>query len=194
MGRHKGFDEAHVMARVLELFWRRGYLATSMQDLQRATGLKPGSLYHSFGSKEDLFLCTVDYYLEQVVDARVSQYLSGPEPLAGIRAFFTSTFMPFARDFRSPGCLLTNTVVELGQETSAIRRKVQNGLRRIERALHRQLQRAQTQGRINRRADTRNLARHLLNSFQGLMVMSKLSNDKRKLTAITDSALQILEA
>ena len=62
MPRPPGYQRSTVLGRATELFWRRGYGATSVADLVTATGLKPGSLYAAFGSKKGLFLEVLAQY------------------------------------------------------------------------------------------------------------------------------------
>lgn len=67
MARPKTFDHDQVLDRAVELFWRKGYEATSIQDLVEAMGIQRGSLYAAFGSKQDLFLAVLDRYGDVVV-------------------------------------------------------------------------------------------------------------------------------
>ena len=52
----KQFDRHEVLDRAMAVFWKRGYEATSIQDLLEATGINRGSLYATFGNKQQLFL------------------------------------------------------------------------------------------------------------------------------------------
>ena len=55
MPRPRNFDESDVLARARDQFWAHGYTATSIQDLEAATGLSRSSLYASFGDKRRLY-------------------------------------------------------------------------------------------------------------------------------------------
>jgi len=55
MARTKEFDPEVVLDRALDLFWQRGYEATSLSDLTRAMGINAPSLYAAFDCKEALF-------------------------------------------------------------------------------------------------------------------------------------------
>ena len=63
MARHKEFDPDVALDRALELFWERGYEATSMADLVDHLGIGRASLYATFGSKHELYLKALDRYL-----------------------------------------------------------------------------------------------------------------------------------
>jgi TetR/AcrR family transcriptional repressor of nem operon len=63
-GRPREFDEGEVLDQVLDVFWTRGYEATSIADIVEATGLNKSSLYNSFGSKEELFAAAAERYVD----------------------------------------------------------------------------------------------------------------------------------
>ncbi|GAA0522044.1 TetR family transcriptional regulator [Paractinoplanes deccanensis] len=64
MGRPKGFDEEAAIAAAVELFARRSYDGTSVDDLVGQTGVHRGSLYKSFGSKRGLYLAALRHYVD----------------------------------------------------------------------------------------------------------------------------------
>ena len=55
LGRPRTFSESDVVASASAVFARRGFAATSVDDLVRATGVGRASLYGAFGSKDGLF-------------------------------------------------------------------------------------------------------------------------------------------
>ena len=61
MSRNKAFNEEEVIDKAVKVFWAKGYEATSMQDLIDAMGIQRGSLYATFGSKQQLFLKSLDF-------------------------------------------------------------------------------------------------------------------------------------
>jgi AcrR family transcriptional regulator len=64
MGRHKGFSREEVLERAMPVFWKHGFADTSLQELERATGVNKSGLYVEFRHKEDLFLACLRHYLE----------------------------------------------------------------------------------------------------------------------------------
>jgi TetR/AcrR family transcriptional regulator, transcriptional repressor for nem operon len=61
-GRPRSFDVEAAVERAMDVFWSRGYHATALPDLLRATKLSRGSLYAAFGNKHSLFLRALDRY------------------------------------------------------------------------------------------------------------------------------------
>src|SRR5256885_4033490 len=61
-GRPREFGVDDVLDRAIEVFRERGYEASSMADIERATGLNTSSIYNTFGSKEALFKRSLSRY------------------------------------------------------------------------------------------------------------------------------------
>jgi AcrR family transcriptional regulator len=64
MGRPKGFSREEVLEKAMPVFWKQGFADTSLQDLERATGVNKSGLYSEFRDKEDLFMACLRHYLE----------------------------------------------------------------------------------------------------------------------------------
>jgi AcrR family transcriptional regulator len=64
MGRPKNFSREQVLEKAMPVFWTHGFSDTSLQDLERATGVNKSGLYAEFRDKEDLFVACLRHYLE----------------------------------------------------------------------------------------------------------------------------------
>ena len=64
MGRPKNFSREEVLEKAMPVFWTHGFSDTSLQDLERATGVNKSGLYTEFRDKEDLFVACLRHYLK----------------------------------------------------------------------------------------------------------------------------------
>jgi AcrR family transcriptional regulator len=64
MGRPKNFSREEVLEKAMPIFWKQGFADTSLQDLERATGVNKSGLYAEFRDKEDLYVACLRHYLE----------------------------------------------------------------------------------------------------------------------------------
>jgi len=64
MGRPKNFSREGVLEKAMPVFWTHGFSDTSLQDLERATGVNKSGLYTEFRDKDDLFVACLRHYLE----------------------------------------------------------------------------------------------------------------------------------
>ncbi|MGH1371838.1 MAG: TetR/AcrR family transcriptional regulator [Cellvibrionaceae bacterium] len=191
MARPKAFNEEAVLTEAMLCFWRRGYTATSMKDLEAATGLTPGSLYNSFGSKDGLFLSSLDHYIEKVVRRRVQKYLLQGDPIEGIEAYFYDGFRSGERQIKG-GCLLINTSTELGPHDQTIRKRVLKGMKVAQQGLESAIDRAKAAGQIEPSVDSKTRARHLGLMLNGMLVQTKISTGQEWLDNAMDNVRSLL--
>jgi TetR/AcrR family transcriptional repressor of nem operon len=178
MPRTKSFEEKDVLNSAMRCFWKKGYTATSMKDLEMTTGLKTSSLYHSYTSKDVLFIATIEQYFAQIVTQRVAKMATADDPLAGIQFYFRSSFVD-GEKHNPYGCFLVNTIVELGPHESHVRHVVLDKLCYVEKQLSHALTRAIGAGQIRQDVDVQILAKQLLLLYQGMLVSSKAAKSER---------------
>src|ERR1700685_576049 len=63
MGRPRNFSREEVLEKAMPVFWKHGYSDTSLQELERATGVNKSGLYSEFRDKQDLFVACLRHYL-----------------------------------------------------------------------------------------------------------------------------------
>ncbi len=107
------FNREHVIQKTIELFWHNGYSASSMQQVVKATGLKPGSIYLAFGSKEGLFREALESYSKKYID-EMKQVMDSANSIGeGICTLLTSLITDSLKENYS-SCFLMKTQLELG--------------------------------------------------------------------------------
>ncbi|WP_030933873.1 TetR/AcrR family transcriptional regulator [Streptomyces sp. NRRL S-646] len=194
MARTKEFDPDAALQSALELFWRRGYEATSMSELVDHLGIGRASIYATFGSKHELYLKALERYDRAGLPPIVRE-LSQPGPaLPAVRAL-VRRYATEATDeqLRLNGCLVTNTASELAPHDPAAARRVERNWDHLETVLHSALVRAQAQGELPADRDPLTLARMLLVLLQGLRVVGKASADPARVRDAAEQALTLLD-
>ncbi|TFB53316.1 TetR/AcrR family transcriptional regulator [Cryobacterium sp. Hz7] len=128
MGRLQSFERTTVVQAARDLFWDKGFEATSLADLEDATGLRRSSLYHAFGSKRGLFDAAVEDYQASVIRPRL-RTLTGPGiGRASLLAYFSelrSAVSALPEDSPRRGCLLVNCAAGLAGHDDLARQVVE---------------------------------------------------------------------
>ena len=146
MARPRGFDEDKVIKKAMTIFWERGYDATSITDLEKATGLSRISIYNTFGDKEGLFLRALDLYHSNATRLFEKIAIGG---LEDIERFFEWFARPFhAGASNQSGCLMVNTVLDIWQMETAVYEKVEAYRNMLRSAYARALQNAREKGEM----------------------------------------------
>lgn len=190
MGRPKEFDQDLVLGAAVMVFWKQGFEATSMRDLENATKLTPGSIYNEFGSKVGLFEQSLEHYIDRVVKLRVETYLApSDDPLAGIRQFLVTSVKGVPDAVKGDACLLVNTATELGKTEPTVLTIIKRGFTRIEKGFQEQLLRAQEQCQIRKDLDCKQASKQLMYLMSGLLVASKTQLNMSQVEATVDFTL-----
>jgi TetR/AcrR family transcriptional repressor of nem operon len=194
MPRKKEFDEYEVLHRAMEIFWHKGYEATSVQDLVEQMGINRGSLYGTFTDKRALFLAAIQYYDQTIVTSVVRVLHSPGSPRAAIENYVRSVVEAAVEDRERTGCFLTNSAVEVGPHDPEAEQRLQASLQRIEAAFLDALIAARQMGELGTRRDLRDMARFLTSSLQGLRVMARVNPDRDALRAVADIIVASLDS
>ncbi|MED2040460.1 TetR/AcrR family transcriptional regulator [Bacillus wiedmannii] len=113
MARLREFDEEKALDAAMQLFWEKGYAATSLSDLTAKMEIQKPSLYSAFGDKEGLFEAALRRYTN-LHAANIRTKLQNEQSVKGaIRTFFENMVEEEYKKEFSKGCFCINTMVEL---------------------------------------------------------------------------------
>ncbi len=123
MGRPKSYDRDAVLVAARDLFWERGYEATSIAELAECTGLNRSSLYQEFGSKHGLFEAALDCYADRVISMLFADVRDEGAGLDAVAGLFTRLAELFRcnQAISTRGCLMINTTAELAARDERVR-------------------------------------------------------------------------
>jgi len=176
VARTRAFDETEAVRKALGVFWSRGYEATSLADLEVATGLNRSSLYQAFESKRALFARAVALYLQEVIAPRLTVFATGPAGLGQVTTYFESlatTMGTAPPTLTRRGCLLVNTATELAPHDAEAHRAVEDYRALLQGHLTRALDAAARAGVIPKKTVARRVEL-LVGSVIGVLVTARL--------------------
>lgn len=114
MSGRKQFDVDEVGNQVMRTFWQRGYADTSLGDLTAATGLGKGSLYGTFGDKDQMFRDALRRY-SATHGARFREAMTSQQdnPVRAVEAYFEVILARIADPAVPDGCLVAQSAAHL---------------------------------------------------------------------------------
>lgn len=195
MGRHKEFDQDVAVDKAMELFWTRGYEAVSVQDLCSGLGINRGSLYDTFGDKLELFLICLDRFRDRMDEELyyiLKEETDSPKEQLG-RFFAKVIGISLNNASLHRGCLMANTTLGPAAYEPQVASRVDAYSLNVETLLFQLLMRAQKNRRLKSKHTPRELARFLLNTKQGLHVLSRTCSDRTVLDDAVKVALSLIE-
>src|ERR1700761_9278376 len=188
-GRPRSFDVDAAVERAMEVFWSRGYHATAVPDLLRATRLSRGSLYAAFGDKHSLFLRALDRYIADAVARMEIEFGPRSEPVDGLRAYLAGYVDRTSGANGRRGCLLVATAMELAGQDAEAGRRVAGFFKAMEARVAAALTVAKTAGRLADGVEPSSAARILVCFVEGLRVVGKTEPARNTSQATADALL-----
>lgn len=192
MPRGKTFDPEEKLDEALDLFWRQGCDAVSIQDLVDTLDLNRGSLYGTYGDKEQLWQRTLTRYCEQRRVHLAALFDDPTEPvLPRVRLLMLELANPNTELPR--GCLIVNAITERTNDPATLD-IAQRQINHVEDVLRKAFTRARASGEIPAASSPRQLARFLVVVLQGLHVYDRAMADPRRTRDAVEVAMSAIRS
>jgi TetR/AcrR family transcriptional repressor of nem operon len=192
MARLREFDTDVAVQQVMEVFWRQGFEATSVEDLVAATGIGRGSLYAAFGSKHGLYERALQHYVRQTTDEIRQALMRRTGIRQALRELLLGRVDNALADPGRPGCLLVTAITERLPHDPATRRIASDALTALQESVSAALHVARSLGELPPDTDVAALAAFLVIMIQGLRVVGAAHTDRAALEKAIDVALQAI--
>lgn len=126
MARPREFDREAALQKAIDVFWTKGFAATSTDDLREAMGIGRQSLYNTFGDKRQIYVEALRSYQRAVTGDHIRRLTTPATAIGGIEALLVG-LVSEDDTRRSLGCMGVGSVSEFGAsdpELVAMREKV----------------------------------------------------------------------
>ena len=194
MGRTRTFDEGALFSAATELFWTQGYDATSLSQLADNAGIGNGSIYSAYGSKLGLFSTVFDRYCACRVDVVREAMDSDPLSARGaVENFFATIIADCASQPSRRGCLMLNSLSELGIREPEVRATCDRTTASMEHLVAARLAEGSRVGQLAATAEQCEvLGAQVVLVSQGLIQMSRLDTPESKLVSVAATSVTML--
>lgn len=188
-GRPRTFDMEQALDTALKLFWQHGYEGTSIALLADAIGVNPPSLYAAFGNKEELFVQTIERYVD--LNGHIYRDSLQKETAQEVAQGILEGVVKLVTRPGSPnGCLMVQGALATSPDSEKISRMVARLRGRAEGWLVDRFERARQEGDLPPDADPHGLACYLMTLNSGLAVQAKSGISQKQLLKVVAIALQ----
>ncbi|MED3397765.1 TetR/AcrR family transcriptional regulator [Bacillus wiedmannii] len=193
MARTREFDEDQVLDAAMQLFWEKGYEATSLSDLTSRMGIQRPSIYSTFGDKKELF----EAALRKYTMSRASDIRNKLQSHSSVKESFSIFFADvvneeYAGDL-SKGCFCINTMVELAPHDERFEILTREHQMYLAVIFQETIERGIQSGELEVNTDAKSLAQALIVALIGLTVMMKSRPQRTFVDNVIATTLTLLK-
>ena len=190
VGRPREFDRDAALRAAMLLFWRKGFAATSMNDLCDAMGIRSPSLYAAFGSKEALYLEAMEHYVRTIGPPVWDNLLAATSARTAFENVLLAGMATLPESGVTPaGCMAMLAAV--GDEWPAAIIEIARSIRlEVLAKLRARLETGVREGELPPATDIDGLSRFYLGVFQGMAVQARDGATSAELKGIAAAAMK----
>lgn len=190
--RHAEFDKEKVLRAAMCTFMLNGYAKTSMQDLTKATGLHPGSIYCAFDNKKGLFIAAIEQYQQDRNEQFQQLFTNERSAIDNLGDYLGLIVKEGLSCDATQSCLLTKSLSEMGDQDEQIKQITCNFLKSWHQALAQVFDKAKQQQLISQHSDSEFLAQYLVMGIYGLRTIANTQPYLEVLQPLADKLLRDL--
>lgn len=193
MARTKEFDQDQAVKAAMELFWKKGFTATSIQDLEEATGVLRTSIYNAFGNKRTLFKICLSRYLRQIEESLTGIVAEAPTAREAVASWHARVIRILTDPQTPAGCLVVFSVFEGEQHDPETRAMAAGLFAKERRAVTALLEAGVMRGEFPPSLDCAEVAGAISAATWGLVVLAAAGTGAEQLGASARVTLRLLD-
>ena len=179
----KALEHSPTKEKLLEaakrLMLKKGFSATTIDEICEAAGVTKGSFFHYFENKEHLASSALEHYwfsLQKVVQD--APFQGEADPLKRLYGFLDFAGSFYKVPTFEKGCLIGDMTQELYDSHPKIRKQCNQYLTQWGSVIDQDVKAAKEKYAPDLKLDTRGLADHIISVLQGSMILFKASQNK----------------
>ena len=192
-GRPRAYEPEIALSRALDVFWKEGFAATSLDDLSAATGMNRPSLYGAFGDKRELYIKSYESYRDRA-RVRMAEVFALDLPLRPmlLRIYGIALDMYLSGKDGPRGCFTVMTATSEAVFDPEIRAMVVSGLVEMDRFFGRLFKIAKERSELGPSADPQVLAQLASATIHTIAVRARAQVPRAELEAIVNGAIDVM--
>lgn len=168
----------YIIERVAPVFNKKGYAATSLHDLTKATGLTKGAIYGNFKNKDEVAILAFVHNLSFIRDRLREKILDGRTVLDQLLAYPKTFREIFRQVLQFGGCPIVNTAIDSGDVNESLQDAVRAAIDEWKRSIVSLVEHGIQGGEFSSNSDAEAMAHVLICLVEGGYAMTKATGEE----------------
>lgn len=191
-GRPRQFDEQQVVGAAAQVFWTKGFSATSLDDLAAAMGMNRPSIYRAFGDKEELYRLTLKQFSAGMEALAETTLFAERDIRQALEKFYQGAVQQYVAGAQPKGCLVMSTAVSAATSHPDIQADLYDVIGRIDQNIDRRLCQAVMDGKLPDDFATTERAQIAQSVLHSLSLRARAGASKAGLNRLLKSAVDVI--
>jgi TetR/AcrR family transcriptional repressor of nem operon len=188
MARQREFNEDKALDAAMQIFWEKGFEATSISDLTSRMGIQRPSIYSAFGDKKGLFEAALRKYTSSHAAYVRTNLQNNSSVKEAFRAFFENMVANEYKKNPNWGCFCINSMVELSPHDEKFEILTREHQMYLSVIFQETIERGLRSGELDTGINAKDLAQTLVVSLIGLTVIMKSRPER----SFVDNSLEVI--
>ncbi len=183
-----------IISKAMSIFNTKGYRATSLSDITKATGITKGAIYGNFENKDDVALAAFEYGINKIIDQlreRISAQKTAPLKLKAIIHYYEEYVLnPPIRG----GCPIINTSIEADDNYPMLRTRVIRTITILKDSIKKIIHRGVIEEQVDRSIRVDEFATMFYATIEGAIMLSRVEGDLESYRLATKQLLNLIDS
>jgi AcrR family transcriptional regulator len=188
-GRPRSFDRDAALDAAMQVFWEKGYEATSISDLTEVMGINPPSLYAAFGDKERLFMEAIERYAQ--ARGTSCPYCEEPTAREAIERLLTFMATELTETQHPRGCLMMMAAVTSSNTSTQLQKALADMRTGSRDRMKERIKRGVADGDVPAGTDAGGLADFYSSVMTGMSMQARDGATRKSLLGTVERAMSI---
>ena len=193
-GRPRQFEEVRVLEAAGEVFWSKGFSATSLDDLAAAMGMNRPSIYRAFGDKESVYRKALLQFCDHMEAAFERTMVAQSDVRKALTTFYLEALGTYTSGAQARGCMVMSTAAAAATCHPEIQADLLQVIRSLDRKMAVRLQRALDAGQLSDDFDPTGRAAIAQGLLHSLSLRARAGESPRKLKRLIKDAVDCVLA
>jgi AcrR family transcriptional regulator len=189
-GRPKMFDRSVALEQAMRLFWERGYVGTSFDDLIGVMGISPSSFYNAFGSKERLYKEATEAYVAHAREWFTAELEAATDTSTAFHRLLKTAARELTRDDLPTGCMISLACTHVPPALGSVRGMMAGYRSGAQAAMADRIQRGIDEGDVPNDTDVQALAAFYSALLRGMAVLARDGATRERLLEIVEIGMR----
>jgi TetR/AcrR family transcriptional regulator, copper-responsive repressor len=191
-GRPRAYEPDVALGKALDLFRKRGFAATSLDDLSAATGMNRPSLYGAFGDKRELYIKSYQRYRDDARAAMIDIFREELPIRGRLKRIYAVALDIYLAGDSPRGCFTVVTAASDAVADPEIRALALDGFVELDKAFATCFRRAREKGELSASIDIATLGQLASATLHTIALRARARVPRKELEAIVNGAIEVM--